>query len=519
MSDAEWRPHHNHWAVAGTVTLATFMEVLDTSIANVSLPHIAGSLSVGVDESTWILTSYLVSNAIVLPISGWLSTVIGRKRFYMTCVALFTISSLLCGLAANLPMLIFLRVRQGAGGGGLQPSEQAILADTFPPAKRGMAFAIYGMAVVLAPAIGPTLGGWITDNASWRWIFFLNVPVGVVSLFLTHRVVEDPPWVRARGRSIPIDYVGLSLIVLGLGALQYVLDKGQRDDWFASPWITLMFVVSVVAIAVLVIWELTHDHPVLELHLLGNRNLSIACVMMLALGIVLFGSIVILPQYLQVVMGYSAVDAGMVLSPGGLVVIALLPFVGRLLAHVDGRWLVAFGFLASAVALFVMTGIYPGISFGTAVRWRCYQSVGLAFLFIPITTAAYVGVPAGKNNQVSALTNLMRNLGGGIGISIAQTLLSRRAQFHQQHLVSHVTAYSPTLRQMLGGLGQALAHRGAATVAATRRAYAIIYGMVQAQATTLAFIDILWVLAIGCLLLTPLAFAMHKTKPGAVQMH
>ncbi|HEY2747691.1 MAG TPA: DHA2 family efflux MFS transporter permease subunit, partial [Polyangia bacterium] len=287
--DRHWRPHHNPWAIALTVTLATFMEVLDSSIANVSLPHIAGSLSVGVDESTWILTSYLVSNAIVLPASGWLSTLIGRKRFYMTCVALFTVSSFMCGLAPNLGTLIFCRVLQGAGGGGLQPSEQAILADTFPPQKRGMAFAIYGMAVVLAPAIGPTLGGWITDNASWRWIFFLNVPVGILSLILSHRLLEDPPWVRARGRSIPIDYIGLSLIVVGLGALQVVLDKGQRDDWFSSPFITLMIVVSVAALVALVLWELAQKHPILELRLLAQRNLWIACVMMLALGIVLFG--------------------------------------------------------------------------------------------------------------------------------------------------------------------------------------------------------------------------------------
>jgi MFS transporter, DHA2 family, multidrug resistance protein len=515
-----WRPHHNPWAIAMTVTLATFMEVLDTSIANVSLPHIAGNLSVGVDESTWILTSYLVSNAVVLPASGWLSTLIGRKRFYMLCVALFTGSSFLCGLAPNLGTLIVCRVLQGAGGGGLQPSEQAILADTFPPAKRGMAFAIYGMAVVLAPAIGPTLGGYITDHASWRWIFFLNVPVGVVSLLLTRRLVEDPPWVRARGRSIRIDYIGLGLIVVGLGALQVVLDKGQRDDWLGSSFIVVMLTISVVAIVAMVIWELGQEHPIIELRLLRNRNFAIACVMMLSLGVVLFGSIVLLPQYLQVVMGYSAQDAGMVLSPGGLLVILLLPLVGRLLAKVDARWLLAFGFASSAAALFHMANIHPGISFATAVKYRLWQSVGLAFLFIPITTMAYVGVPRGKNNQVSAMTNLARNLGGGVGISVAQTILARREQFHQQHLASHVTAYSPALRHLVGGLGQALAHRGAATAAATRRAYAIVYGLVQQQAATLAFIDVLWVLGIGAALLTPLAFVMRRAKPGgAAMMH
>jgi DHA2 family multidrug resistance protein len=520
MSDAGWRPRHNPWAIAMTVTLATFMEVLDTSIANVSLPHIAGNLSVGVDESTWILTSYLVSNAIVLPASGWLSTIIGRKRFYMICVALFTGSSLLCGLAPNLGTLIVCRVLQGAGGGGLQPSEQAILADTFPPEKRGMAFAIYGMAVVLAPAIGPTLGGYITDHTTWRWIFFLNVPVGVLSLILSQRLVEDPPWVRAGGRTIRIDYIGLSLIVVGLGALQVVLDKGQRDDWFGSPFITGMFALAIVAIVAMVIWELYTEHPIIELRLFKRRNFAVACFMMLVLGVVLFGSTVLLPQYVQVVMGYSAEDAGKVLSPGGLVVILLLPLVGRLLAKVDARWLLAFGFATTALALYHMTGIYPGISFATAVKYRMFQSVGLAFLFIPITTASYVGVPPEKNNQVSALTNLARNLGGGVGISLAQTILSRRQQHHQQHLVSHVTAYSPALRHMLGGLSHALGHPGAATAAATRRAYAIVYGMVQQQAATLAFIDVLWLLAVGCALLTPLAFLMRKTTPGgAAMMH
>ena len=439
----------------------------------------------------------------------------------MTCVALFTISSFLCGLAPNLGMLIFFRVLQGVGGGGLQPSEQAILADTFPPAKRGMAFAIYGMAVVLAPAIGPTLGGWITDNYELA-LDLLHQRPGRPALALpdataSSRIRRGCAPAGAPSRSTTS---ASSLIVVGLGALQVVLDKGQRDDWFASPFITAMAVVTVVAIVVLVLWELKHDHPIVELRLLANRNLAIACFMMLALGIILFGSIVILPQYLQTVMGYSAVNAGMVLSPGGLVVILLLPFVGRLLGKVDGRWLVAFGFAASAAALFVMTNIYPGISFGTAVRYRIYQSIGLAFLFIPITTFAYVGVPAGKNNQVSALTNLMRNLGGGIGISVAQTLVARRAQFHQQHLVSNITAYSSSLRGTLGGLGQMLAHHGAMTMAATRRAYAVVYGMVQAQATTLAFIDTLWLLGIGCALVTPLAFAMKKPEEGATpQMH
>ncbi len=511
-----WKPRFNPWIIALTVTLATFMEVLDSSIANVALPHIAGGLSAGQDESTWVLTSYLVSNAIVLPMSGWLTSVIGRKRFYMTCVALFTISSVLCGLAPSLPLLIVFRILQGAGGGGMGPSEQAILADTFPPEKRGMAFSVYGMAVVVAPAIGPTLGGWITDNYDWRWIFFINVPVGILSLIMTNRVVEDPPHLRGkRGQKFSIDYIGLALLAVGIGFLQVVLDKGQEDDWFGSPFITTMSVVAAVSLVALAAWEWRQEHPIVDVKLLGQRNFGVACLMMLMLGVVLFGSTVLLPQYLQTVMGYTAEQAGKVLSPGGLAVIALLPLVGRLLGKIDARWLIAFGFLISAVALHHMTNIYPGIDFRTAVEYRMFQSVGLAFLFVPITTASYVGVPPEKNNEVSGLTNLARNVGGGVGISLAQTLLARRAQFHQVHLVTHVTPYDAALRRMLDGLGHALVHRGVATVAATRHAYAVIYGMVQSQALTLAFVDVIWLLAIACGALTPLAFFMRRAKPGA----
>src|SRR5438477_127651 len=338
----------NPWVIALTVTMATFMEVLDTAIANVSLPHIAGSLSVGQDESTWVLTSYLVSNAIILPVSGWLATRFGRKRFYMSCVALFTISSFLCGIAPNLASLIFFRVLQGLGGGGLAPSEQAILADTFPPAKRGMAFAVYGMAVVLAPAIGPTLGGFITDTYSWRWVFFINVPVGVLSLLLSSRVVQDPPHLaEMRKRVGPVDYVGLGLIAVGLGSLEVVLDTGQEKDWFASHAIVFYAVVATVALLAFVVWEWRHEHPIVEVRMFRDRNFAVSNLMMLVLGIALYGSTVLLPQYVQVWMGWSAQDAGMALSPGGVTVICLLPLVGRLVSKVDARYLIAFGFTAS----------------------------------------------------------------------------------------------------------------------------------------------------------------------------
>jgi DHA2 family multidrug resistance protein len=324
---ALWRPSHNPWLIAITVTLATFMEVLDTSIANVALPHIAGSLGVSPDESTWVLTSYLVSNGIVLPISAWLATRFGRKRFYMTCVALFAASSFLCGLAPSLGMLIFFRVLQGAAGGGLQPSEQAILADTFVPSKRGMAFAVYGMAVVVAPAIGPTFGGWITDNFSWRWIFYINVPVSILSLYLTHRLVEDPPYLkkeRQRQKGLGVDYIGLGLVALGIASLQIFLDKGQELDWFSSRWLTFLFVSAVVLLVSWVVWEWRHKNPIVELTLLKKRNFRTAMFFMFVLGIVLYGTTVLIPQFLQLVLGYSAVSAGESMAGGGFFLILLM---------------------------------------------------------------------------------------------------------------------------------------------------------------------------------------------------
>src|ERR1700694_471920 len=384
----DWNPGHNLWLIALTVTLATFMEVLDTSVANVALPHIAGGLAASQDESSWVLTSYLVSNAIVLPLSGWLSSIFGRKRFYMSCVVLFTPSSLLCGIAPSLPLLIFFRILQGAGGGGLQPSEQAILADTFPPAKRGMAFAVYGMAVVLAPAIGPTLGGFITDHYSWRWVFFINVPVGIASMMLSSRILVDPPHlVEAKKRVGPIDGVGLGLIAVGLGALEYVLDKGQEEDWFNSHTIVIFATIAAVALVTFVIWEWRQKHPVVEVRLFRDRNFAISNLMMMVLGMALYGSTVLLPLYLQVWMGYSAQDAGMALSPGGFIVILLLPLVGKLLSRVDARYLIAFGFLVPSAALLHMAHtLYPGIDFRTAVLMRMFQASGLAFLFVPINS-------------------------------------------------------------------------------------------------------------------------------------
>src|SRR4030088_1093298 len=357
----------NPWVIAITVTLATFMEVLDTSIANVALPHIAGNLSAGRDESTWVLTSYLVSNAIVLPLSGWLSSIMGRKRFYMCCVALFTISSALCGFAPNLPMLIVFRVLQGAGGGGLQPSEQAILADTFPPAKRGMAFAVYGVAVVMAPAIGPTLGGWITDNFSWRWIFFVNIPVGILSLLLTSRLIQDPPYLKRRKLSeTKIDYIGLGFVALGLGALQIVLDKGQRDDWFESPFILWLTVISAASLIFVVFWEWYQKDPIIDLHLFKEGTFATANFLMFMLGFALLGSTLLLPLFMQTLLGYTAERSGMALSPGGFTIMVLLPLVGFLLSRYSPRWLLLFGLVILSFSLFHMTNFDLQVDFRTA---------------------------------------------------------------------------------------------------------------------------------------------------------
>jgi MFS transporter, DHA2 family, multidrug resistance protein len=511
----------NPWVIALTVTLATFMEVLDTSIANVSLPHIAGSLSVSQDESTWVLTSYLMSNAVILPVSGWLSTRFGRKRFYMACVALFTVSSFLCGIAPNLGLLIFFRVLQGLGGGGLAPSEQAILADTFPPAKRGMAFAVYGMAVVLAPAIGPTLGGFITDTYSWRWVFFINIPVGIISLLLSYRVVRDPPHLaQMRKRVGPIDYVGLGLIAVGLGSLEVVLDTGQEKDWFASNTIAIYAVVAAVALVTFVIWEWKHEHPIVEVRMFRDRNFAASNLMMLVLGITLYGTTVLLPQYVQVWMGWSAQDAGMALSPGGVTVILLLPLVGRLVSKIDARYLIAFGFSSLAVALYHMSHtIYPGMDFRTAVLLRIYQSVGIAFLFVPINTVAYTGIPPSKSNQVSGIINLARNMGGDIGIAMVTTLIARRSQRHQADLIANVHPGDPRLLERLQGIAQALQHAGISATQSTKLAMAAVYRQVIVQAQTLAYLDVLFVFACFAAVMVPLVLLTRRAAGGPAMAH
>ncbi len=515
-----WHPGHNPWLIALTVTMATFMEVLDTSIANVALPHMAGSLSVSQDQSTWVLTSYLVSNAIVLPISGWLSNRVGRKRFYMSCVALFTISSFLCGIAPNLGCLILFRILQGIGGGGLGPSEQSILADTFPPAKRGMAFAIYGMAVVLAPALGPTLGGIITDNYSWRWVFFINVPVGMLSLFLSSRMVTDPPWLDAKkGKSGPIDVAGLGLIVLGLGSLEVVLDKGQEEDWFHSSFVVGFSIVALVSLVSLILWELRAEHPIIDVRLFKNRTFSMANGMMFTLGVTLFGTTVLLPQFTQVLLGYSAKQAGMALSPGGILIMCMMPFIGKFLGKFDARKMIAFGFVALSVSLFYMSHkLYLGIDFKHAILLRMYQAFGLAFLFVPINTLAYVDVPKEQGNTVAGMINLARNMGGDVGIAVVTTLLARRAQHHQVDLSAHTSLFDAPFRERLNEVTLALQHSGSSASEAATEAYRALYRTLLQQAQTLAYVDVLYLLAWATALMVPLAFFMKRPKEGAAAM-
>jgi len=510
-----WRPAVNPWIIAITVTLATFMEVLDTSIANVALPHIAGSLSAGQDESTWVLTSYLVSNAIVLPLSGWLSSIIGRKNFYMGCVALFTISSFLCGLAPNLATLIICRVLQGAGGGGLQPSEQAILADTFPPAKRGMAFAVYGIAVVTAPAIGPTLGGWITDNFTWRWIFFINIPVGIISILLTSRLIQDPPYFKRRKlKETSIDYLGLGFVGLGLGTLQIVLDKGQRDDWFESHFIVTLALISAASLIFVIIWEWRHKDPIIDLHLFRERTFGISNLLMFMLGFALLGSTLLLPLFMQTLLGYTAERSGLALMPGGFAIMLLLPLVGFLLSRYTPRWLLVFGLTVLSLSLFHMTSFDLDIDFRTAATARVFQAVGMAFLFVPINTAAYGFLPRDKNNAASGLMNLARNIGGSVGISVVTTMLDRRTQVHLTNLAGNLSATSPALQSRLQGASAAMRAHGASAADATRQAYALIQGTIQRQATMLAYVDCFWLLGVAILAMLPVVFLMKKPKPG-----
>jgi DHA2 family multidrug resistance protein len=519
------RPAINPVLIILILTIATFMEVLDTAIANVALPHIAGSLSAGQDEASWVLTSYLVANAIILPISGWLATFFGRKRFYMACVVMFIVSSFLCGIATNLGMLIFFRILQGLGGGGLAPSEQSIIADTVPVEKRGLAFAIYGLGVVFAPAIGPTVGGWITDNYSWHWIFFINVPVGLVSLALTWYFVSEPKSTigereRMKKEGFRVDWLGIGLIALGVGSLEVVLDEGNREDWFESSFIIRFLVVAIVALVVGIIWEAYQKHPAVDVKMLLNRNFASSFTLLFAVGFILYGSTFLLPLMAQTLMGYDAITAGEVISPGGFVVMLMMPVVGAvLIPRVQVRWLILFGLIVSALALWHLTTLNLQVGYSDLAWARAYQAFGLAFLFVPINTAAYTGIPPGKTNNISALMNLARNLGGSFGIAILSTVLARRSQFHINTMGYYTSDYNPNATSWLNQTTQYLQQQGATAVEAAQQARGLLWAQVQRQATMMSFLDAFYFLMIIVVLVMPLVFLLKKNKVGAAGGH
>ncbi len=495
-----------HWYVAPLVALAAFMEVMDISIANVSLEHIAGNLSVSIDQSTWVLTSYLVTNAIVLPMSGWLSGTMGRRRFFLACILGFAACSLLCGISTSLGMLVAFRALQGVAGGGLQPTSQAMLADYYPPRQRGRAFAFYGVAVVFAPTLGPTLGGWITQHISWRWVFLINVPVGVVLTFLILNLLPARlDTRRERKAGFTVDYLGFALLALAMGSLQIVLDRGQRDDWFASGFIVAMALISAASFIALIVTELRHKHPIVELRLFGNRGFAVANLFMFILGMALLGSTVLIPEFTQELLHMTTTDAGLVLMPGGFLTIALMPLAGRLTDRVDPRYLIVYGFAVGALSMYLMSGFNLQADFWTVALDRLVLSAGLPFLFLPITTAAYFGVPVDSNDQASAIINMSRNVGGSVGISILSTLLGRHAQVAQNVLTGQANAFSPAM--------SALLHKLQAAGASAEQAAAVVYRLIQQQARMLAYVDDFRFLTVLFLAMLPLTLLLRRRPP------
>jgi DHA2 family multidrug resistance protein len=524
----DWTParsvagDRNPWGIVGIVSLATLMVVLDTTIVNVALAHIAGSLSTSYDQATWVVTSYLIANAVVIPMSGWLADVIGRKRYYMISVALFTGASLLCALAPNLGFLIIVRVLQGIGGGGLTPVEQSMLADTFPPSKRGLAFAAYGLVVVTGPIAGPILGGWITDSFSWHWCFLINLPVGLLSLILVSLFVDEPKALRDRSRQLRerglrIDYVGLVFAVLLFGCLELMLDRGQRNDWFASPLIIVFAVIGVLSFLALIPWELMQKEPIINLHLFRQRNFAISSVLLLIVGVVLFGTTQFIPQLLQEVLGYTATTAGLALTAGGIVTIVGMPLVGVLSSRVDLRYLIGFGMLMQVWSFWAMAHLSTEMAFYNAALVRALQAAGLPFLFIPVSTVAYVGLRPEENNQASALMNVVRNLGGTIGIGIVQIVLARDEQINQSHLVDALNPLNPNFVSATGRLSQAITGQVSTAAAAVRSAPALgaLYRQVQQQAAMLSYVDVFYLLMIITLCSIPLIFLMRRSDASA----
>jgi MFS transporter, DHA2 family, multidrug resistance protein len=500
----------NKWLIVVTVMLPTIMEIIDTSVANVALPHMQGSLNAGTDEVTWVLTSYLVANAVVLPMTGWLSRVFGRKRFLITCICIFTIASFLCGAAPNLATLIFFRILQGAGGGALIPNSQAILLETFPPRERGMANAIFGIGAMFGPIVGPALGGWITDTLSWRWIFYINIPIGVIAVIMAGYFIFDPPYLK-RGK-MAIDYWGLGLLVVGLGALQVVLDKGQQEDWFNSPFILAFSVISAVALLLLVYVELKHPHPIINLRLFKDVSFSAGNLTMFMVGFCLYSSIMLIPLFLQTLMGYDATLAGMVLAPGGVATLLCMPFVGAMITHYDGRKVVFAGLLIGACSMYLMRGFTLEAAYWDFVWPRVVLGIGLAMIFVPLTTVTLSTIPKEEMGNATGLFNLLRNIGGSVGIAVAATLLGRFSQFYQNALVADITPYSLKSQGRLLALKQAALARGMDAATADRFSLAALYGMVRRQAGMLAYNRIFWVVGMAFLVIIPFLLLLKKPR-------
>jgi DHA2 family multidrug resistance protein len=500
----------NKWIITVTVMLPTIMEIVDTSVANVALPHMQGSLNAGTDEITWVLTSYLVSNAVVLPMTGWLSRMFGRKRFLITCIILFTIASFLCGAAPNLGTLIFFRIIQGAAGGALIPNSQAILLETFPPRERGMANAIFGVGAMFGPIVGPALGGWITDNLNWRWIFYINIPIGVIAVIMATFFIFDPSYLnRARMR---IDYWGLGLLIVGLGSLQIVLDKGQSEDWFNSSFIVMFSIISALSLLMLLIVELKHPSPVVNLRLFKDISFSAGNLTMFMVGFCLYSSIMLIPLFLQTLMGYDATLAGMVLAPGGLATLITMPFVGVMITHYDGRKVVLAGLLTGACAMFLMRGLTLEASYWDFVWPRVVLGFGLAMTFVPLTTVTLATTPREEMGNATGLFNLLRNIGGSVGIAVAATLLQRYSQFYQNNLVANVTPYSLKSQERLSALKQAALSHGADPATSDKVSHALVYGMVKGQAGILAYNRIFFIVGLAFLAIIPFLLLLRKPR-------
>ncbi len=505
-------PQVNPWLVAVSVMFGTFMEVLDTTVVNVSLPHIAGSLSSTIDEATWALTSYLVANAIILPLTGWLAAYFGRKRLLIFAVSGFTISSLLCGLAPNLAVLIIFRLVQGATGGVLQPISQAVMLEAFPPEDRGKAMGFWGLGIVVAPMLGPVIGGWLTDNYSWRWVFYINLPVGILSVIMANLFVFDPPYLKRERRGI--DYWGIGLLAVGIGALQFVLDKGQQEDWFGSDLIVTLALVAGAAIVGFIVWELVIRHPVVDLRALKERTFASGVTLMTVVGFVLYGSLVLLPEFLQVLLGYPALQAGIAMAPRGMGSFIGMPLVGMILSKVDARKMLAIGVFGTSFTLYQLAQLNLQAGYWDIFWPQFIQGLSLSMLFVPLTTVSMSPISREKMGNATSIFNLMRNLGGSMGIATATTLIARREQLHINQLGEHVTAYDSGTRQMLGQMQGALQAQGSDAVSAAHRAQGAVFGLVERQATLLAYLDVFRTMGIVFLCVLPLLLIMRRAAKG-----